>query len=167
MLPPSLVWRPGQGIRRVTAEMPPEHMEETKELLLQPDIAIGGVHTNIRAQREAIPAPVVHPHNPSIAPVAERLSPSPGALGTEGSVLKAVPKLHGEIRPGGAGLFPDSPRLVPPLSSDHFARLGGVIPVAQHDAVATDLKLPGSVQRHRLPCCWILNFRLQWKKRRA
>ena len=53
------------------AEMPPEHMEEIKEVLLQPDIAIGSVHTNTRARVEATPAPAVYPHSPSIAPVAK------------------------------------------------------------------------------------------------
>lgn len=71
MLPPSLVWRPGQGIQRVTAEMPPEHMEEIKEVLLQPDIAIGSIHANTRARVEATPAPAVYAHSPSIAPVAK------------------------------------------------------------------------------------------------
>lgn len=71
MFLPSLVWRPGQGIGRITAEMPPEHTEEIKELLLQLDIAIGSVHTKIRARGEAIPAPAVYPHSPSIAPVAK------------------------------------------------------------------------------------------------
>lgn len=51
--------------------MPPEHTEEIKELLLQLDIAIGSVHTKIRARGEAIPAPAVYPHSPSIAPVAK------------------------------------------------------------------------------------------------
>lgn len=60
--------------------------------------------------------------------------------------------------------FSDSPCLVPHLSSDHFTCLGRVIPVAQHDTVATDLKLPRSVQRHSLPCFWILNFCLEEKK---
>lgn len=67
----------------------------------------------------------------------------------------------------GAGCFPDSPSLVPVITRDHFTRFGRVIPVPQHDTVATDLKLPRNVQRHRLPCFWILNFCLQWKRSRA
>lgn len=65
---------------------------------------------------------------------------------------------------GEVGLCSDSPCLVPPLSSDHFTCLGRVIPVAQHDAVATDQKLPRSVQRHSLPCFWIRDFCLEEKK---
>ena len=68
---------------------------------------------------------------------------------------------------GRAGCFPDSPSLVPVIIRDHFTRSGRAIPVPQHDTVATHLKLPRSVQRHRLPCFWILNFCLQWKRSRA
>lgn len=71
MLPPSLVWRPGQGVQRIMPEMPPQHMEYINELLLQPDTTISSIHTNISAQGEAVPAPTVYPHSPSIAPVAK------------------------------------------------------------------------------------------------
>lgn len=103
-------------------------------------------------------------------------------------MLKAVLKFHRQIRElnfpyfgnhsRGTPVYPvpaqchpagqsgrGSPRLVPPISTDDFARPDRVSPVAQHDAVAADLKLPRSVQRQRLPCFWIHNFCLQWKRR--
>lgn len=66
-----------------------------------------------------------------------------------------------------AGLLPDSPRFVPLIIGDHFPCSLGVVPVPQHDAVAADLKLPSSVQRHGLPRFWILNFCLQRRRSRA
>lgn len=64
-----------------------------------------------------------------------------------------------------AGFLADSPRFVPLVIGDHFSRSVGVVPVPQHDAVATDLKLPSGVQRQGLPRFWILDFCLQKGKR--
>lgn len=144
---------------RVMAEMPPEHMEEIKDLLLQ-KLATSRQASGL--SRERIPAPALYPHNPSIHrwPVTIPLSTDTQHQGlcvkssSEVSQTRQRDKLgqfsllwesqpstpvHTQASPspvtlcdhlGEVGLFSDSPCLVPPLSSDHFTCLGRVIPVA-------------------------------------